>query len=86
MSQPAGPILDGLGVTFDLDEGDLVATAVVLSKVLCADGTVSMMIGTSEGSTWLEHLGLITAAADLIRPSRWRGAGTLAYGEPEDDE
>lgn len=84
MTQPAGPILDSLGVTFDLDEGDLISVALVITKVLCEDGTVSLMIGSSEGSTWLEHLGLITAAADLIRPSRWRGTGSLAGSE--DDE
>lgn len=72
MSEPAGPIVDGLGVTFDLDDGDLVASVVVLAKVLCEDGSTSLLLGSSDGSTWLDHLALITAAADLIRPSRWK--------------
>jgi len=75
MSEQAGPILDGLGVTLELDKGDLVASAVVLAKVLCEDGSTSLLLGSSEGSTWLDHLALINAAADLIRPSRWKGAG-----------
>lgn len=82
MTQPSGPILDGLGVTLDIEEGDLVETAVVIAKILCNDGHTSLVIGSSDGSSWLEHLGLVTAAADLIRPSRWRSA----HGDEESDE
>ena len=30
MEQPAGPIVDGLGITLDLDEGALVSDAVLI--------------------------------------------------------
>jgi hypothetical protein len=76
--QPAGPILDGLGVTLDLAEGDLVASAIVLAKVVNTEGDVALVIGSSEGISWLEQLGLVTAGADLISPDRW--------ARTEDDE
>lgn len=60
--QPAGLHLDGLGITFDLDDGDLVESALVLSKVVQADGTVSLHIAHSDGLSWIDRLGLLTAA------------------------
>lgn len=86
MEQTAGAILDGLGVKFNLDEGDLVANALVLAKVLCEDGSVSLVVGASEGITWLEQLGLVSAASDLIRPSRWRGSGGYSSTTFDDED
>ncbi|MEU0937595.1 hypothetical protein [Embleya sp. NPDC005971] len=70
---PAGPILDGLGVTVDLEDGDLPAGAVVLLKVVDRDGEVSVGIADSEGSTWLDQLALVTAARDIIGQARYSG-------------
>lgn len=60
--QKIGPILDGLGVTLDMDDGDLIASAVVLAKVIDSDGDVSLYIGTSDGLSWIDQLGLLAAA------------------------
>ncbi|AXH89422.1 hypothetical protein [Micromonospora aurantiaca] len=67
MSEQAGPILDGLGITLDLGDGDLVASAMIVAKVVRADGQVTLLIEDSEGMTWLDQYGLIAAASDLIR-------------------
>lgn len=63
---PTGPILDGLGVTFELSEGDLIADALVIAKVVDSNGDVSVMLGSSEHCSWLDQLGLLTAASGII--------------------
>ncbi|GIF08674.1 hypothetical protein [Actinoplanes siamensis] len=65
--QPAGPILDGLGITLDLEDRDLVVSALVLAKVVKADGQVVLVIEDSEGMSWLDQLGLVSAADAVIR-------------------
>lgn len=61
-----GDILDGLGVVVDLDDGDLVASSVVLLKVITADGGVTLAIASNEGCTWLEQLGIVVSAASIV--------------------
>ena len=64
--QPIGPILDGLGTTIDLDEGDLVASAFVIAKVIEANGDVSLAIASSEGLSWIEQNGLLASAQQIV--------------------
>ncbi len=71
--QPLGPIIDGL----DLDEGDLIPDAVVLAKVVTADGQVTLAVCSNDNMSWLDQLGIVTAASDIIRSGR--------YGRPDDD-
>lgn len=59
--------MDHLGVTLDLEDGDLVASAVLLAKVVDENGNVSVGIGPSDGCSWLEQLGLVSAADSLVR-------------------
>lgn len=61
-----GDILDGLGVVVDMDDGDLVASAVVLLKVVTADGGVTLAIASDEGCSWLEQLGIVAAAGSIV--------------------
>jgi hypothetical protein len=65
--QKLGEILDGLGVSIDLDEGDLVSSAVVLCKVIKADGTVTLGYAQSDGMCWIEAVGMLTAGSDVAR-------------------
>jgi hypothetical protein len=62
-----GPILDGLGVVIDLADGDLVADALVIAKVVSDDGSVSVSLSTSDAMSWLDQLALVTAASDVVR-------------------
>jgi hypothetical protein len=68
-SEKIGLLLDSLGVTMQLREGDMVTDAVVIAKIVGGDGTVAVGMGLSESSSWLDQLGLIAAAADLVRNS-----------------
>lgn len=69
--QPAGPILDGLGVTVTLAEGDLISSAVVICKVINSEGEVSLCISDSEGLSWVDQIGLVHAAIDIIGGGRY---------------
>lgn len=74
--QPIGPVLDGLGVTIDLEPGALIESAVVISKVLTADGEIALDLQGSDGLDWLAQLGLITAASQVVRGP---------YAHPDDE-
>ena len=73
--QPIGPILDGLGVTIDLADGELVETAVVVTKIVAADGQVLLGLYGPDSMSWLEKLGLIEAAKQRITARPWTGSG-----------
>ncbi|MFD8771463.1 hypothetical protein [Streptomyces sp. NPDC059916] len=63
--QKIGQLLDSLGVTVDLDEGDMPVDAHVLIKVVKADGQVSLVKGVSESLDWISSLGMLTAALHI---------------------
>jgi hypothetical protein len=60
--QKIGQLLDALGVTVDLDEGDMVVDAHVLLKLVKDDGTVSLVKAVSESLDWITLVGMLTAA------------------------
>ena len=60
--QKIGQLLDSLGVTVDLDEGDMVVDAHVLLKLVKDDGTVSLVKAVSESLDWITLVGMLTAA------------------------
>lgn len=75
--QPLGQLLDALGVAADLDPGDMPTDAIVLLKVVKADGSVTMINGSSETLDWISAIGMISAA-QKIESSR--------VGTVEDDD
>lgn len=64
--QPIGPILDGLGTRIDLDDGDLIASALVIAKVVDTNGEVALSIATSDGLSWIDQNGLVTSAQQIL--------------------
>ncbi|GAA3153631.1 hypothetical protein ACFQ0X_43630 [Streptomyces rectiviolaceus] len=64
--QPIGPILDGLGVSLEVDDGDLIASAVVILKVLDKDGDAALALATSEGLSWIDQNGLLASAQQIV--------------------
>ncbi|PYC83439.1 hypothetical protein C7C46_08890 [Streptomyces tateyamensis] len=66
--QPLGPIIDGLGVAAHLADGELAAAAVVLLKVLQADGSTRLSLAYSDGLGWIERAGMLRVA-ELIESS-----------------
>ena len=69
--EPIGRVLDGLGVTLDLDDGELVETALVITKIVGADGTVLLGMYGPDGLSWLEKLGLLEAARHRVTTQPW---------------
>lgn len=63
--QKIGELLDALGVTVDLDEGDMPVDAHVLLKIVKADGTVSLVKAVSESLDWISLIGMLTAALHI---------------------
>jgi hypothetical protein len=63
----AGPILDGLGVTLDLDDDDLLVEVLIVGKVtrLSDGGGTSVLLAKSDGMDWVSQLGLIEAARQV---------------------
>jgi hypothetical protein len=64
--QHIGPILDGLGVTVELDEGDLIASALVIAKVVDANGDTALSLSTSDGLSWIDKNGLLSSAQQIL--------------------
>lgn len=48
----------------DADEGDLTAGAIILTKVVKADGSVGLQMHMT-GLNWIERLGILTQAKAL---------------------
>lgn len=65
--QKVGVLLDNLGVTMALSDGDMVTDVVVIAKNVSAAGEVSLIIGKSEATSWIDEIGLIHAAVDVMR-------------------
>ncbi|MFF9123172.1 hypothetical protein ACF09J_07720 [Streptomyces sp. NPDC014889] len=59
---PLGSALDALGITGTLDDGELVAGAIVLMKVLQEDGSTRLSMSYSEGLGWIERAGMLRIA------------------------
>ncbi|MEU1327248.1 hypothetical protein [Streptomyces microflavus] len=64
--QRIGPILDGLGASIELDDGDLVASALVIAKVVDSNGEVSLALSTSKGLSWIDQNGLVMSARQIL--------------------
>lgn len=65
---PLGDMLDKLGVRSGIAPDDLVTDAMVLLKVLEPDGSVRLAFAWSEGMSWIERLGMVTAAQAVEMP------------------
>lgn len=76
--QLIGPILDGLGTTIDLDDGDLVASAFVIAKVIDRDGDAVLTLASSDGLSWIEQNGLLASAQQIV--------GQTSIGRKNDDD
>ena len=63
--QQIGQLLDTLGVTADLDDGDLVTDALVILKVLQPDGSIALSIGATDTRDWINQTGLLRSAIDI---------------------
>lgn len=65
MSEPLGSIIDALGVTHTPDDGELIASAIVLMRVIAADGEESIRFAYSDGLGWVERIGILRVAEKI---------------------
>ncbi|MEV8395590.1 MULTISPECIES: hypothetical protein [Terrabacteria group] len=70
-----GDVLDGLGIRATVGEGELVAGALVLLKVLEADGATRLSMAYSDGLGWIERAGMLRVAETLETSSTLGLAG-----------
>lgn len=63
-TRPIGDVLDSLGIEATLDPGELVAGALVLLKVVQADGDTRLSLA-HQGVGWIERVGMLRVAETL---------------------
>ena len=63
--QSVGQLLDSLGIQVELDEGELVAGALVILETIEEDGDVTMQILEDDGVNWIKRLGMLKAALEV---------------------
>ena len=73
MTVPIGDLLNSLGVVHSPDDGELIAGAVVLLKVVSSDGEVVLRSCSSDGMSWIERLGMLRAAEHVELPTSAEG-------------
>ena len=61
--QPIGQLIDSLGVVSTIAPDDLPVAALVLLKVVDADGGVRLGLAFSDGMDWITRLGMLFTAA-----------------------
>ena len=73
-TQPIGQLLDNLGVAAAIAPDDLPVAALVLIKVVDADGGVRLSLDYSVGMDCITRLGMLTAAtaSETPDPSAWQ--------------
>jgi hypothetical protein len=85
MSQPHAPqrtlgeIIDSLGCSIALEDGDLIEGAIILLKVNTPSGTPAM-VSVSSGVNWMEFSGMTDLAYSTGATTEWREDG------PDEDE
>jgi hypothetical protein len=60
--EPLGDLLNSLGLEHEPLEGELIASAVVLLKVIGPDGDVTLRTIASDRLSWIERVGLLRVA------------------------
>lgn len=63
--RPIGDVLDSLGIEASLSEGELVAGAIVLLKVIDTDGDTRLSCSHSDGLGWIERCGMLRVAEQV---------------------
>ena len=73
-TQPIGQLLDNLGVAAAIAPDDLPVAALVLLKVVDADGGVRLSLAYSGGMDWRARLGMLPAApaSETPDPAAWQ--------------
>lgn len=73
MSQSLGSALDQLGVVANFDEGDFIANAMVVLRVVSKDGSVYLRKCHSDGTDMVTRRGMLDVAQALERACQSSG-------------
>lgn len=65
MNNRIGDMLDALGVQAELDEGELICSAVVLMETVGEDGETSLQIVEDDSTSWVKKIGMLKVALDV---------------------
>ena len=57
-----GAVLDSLGVQADLEDGDMIVSAVVLLRVVDSAGDAGFVMTRDEAATWMDEFLLVKLA------------------------
>lgn len=79
---PVSEALGHLGITLELADGDLVETAIVVAKVIRADGIPCVSVSTHDGLTWYDQIALSASLAEITAGEPW----LYRSSEPPDAE
>jgi hypothetical protein len=60
-----GDVIDSLGITATLDDDELVGGAIVLLKIIQADGETRLSMANSDGLGWIERAGMLRIAETI---------------------
>lgn|GEM_PF-2161139 len=63
-TRPIGDVLDSLGIEATVEPGELVAGAMVLLKVVQADGDTRLSLA-HQGIGWIERVGMLRVAETI---------------------
>lgn len=64
-TRPIGDVIDGLGIEATVDDGELVAGALVLLKVIDSEGDTRLSLAHSDGLGWIERAGMLRVAETI---------------------
>lgn len=68
--RPAGPLLDALGVTLNLDDHDQLTDVLIVARTTDFEsGETGLVIGQSPGLDWVTQYGLVAAARHILDSS-----------------
>lgn len=65
-TRPAGPILDELGVTFELEDDDRITEILILAKMTNMETGRTVLLISSNDLDWIATAGLHAAAAQVL--------------------
>ncbi|MFJ8109977.1 hypothetical protein [Streptomyces sp. NPDC096132] len=68
-ARPVGDVLDAIGIRATVADGELVAGAMVLLKVIDNEGDTRLSMAYSDGLGWIERAGMLRIAERMEAPS-----------------
>ena len=72
-TRPIGDLIDSLGIEASVGPGELVSGAIVLLKVVQADGSTRLSMTSSDGLGWIERAGMLRVAEQLETTTGFAG-------------